>query len=98
MTIYEFYTTYILTGKAVFLSANHNPLNTLIHGAILLLKYKDSIGNSPIEIEIEHNLSITALCAYGIKIALITDTVFIGASTLTGVISIPVPIPDELSF
>ena len=98
MTIYEFYTTYILTRKAVFLSANHNPLNTMIHGAILLLAYKASIGNSPIEIEIEHNLSITALRACGIKIALITDTVFIDASTLTGVISIPVPEPDDLPF
>ena len=96
MTIYEFYINYILTRKAVFLSANHNPLNTRIHGATLLLKYKASIGNSPIEIE--HNLSITALRACGIKIALITDTVFIDASTLTGVISIPVPEPDDLPF
>lgn len=98
MTIYEFYMNYILTRKAVFLSTKYYPLNALILGANLLLKYKDSIGNSPIEIVIEHNLSITDLRAYGIKIALITDTVFIDASTLTGVISIPVSEPDNLPF
>ena len=98
MTIYEFYINYILTRKAVFLSANHNPLNTRIHGATLLLKYKASIGNSPIEIEIEHNLSITALRHYGIKISLVVDPIFIAASMLTGVISIPVPEPDDLPF
>ena len=98
MTIFEFYMNYILTRKAVFLSAKYYPLNALIHGTTLLLEYKASIGNSPIEIEIEHNLSITALRACGIKIALITDTVFIEASTLTGVISIPVSEPDDLPF
>ena len=96
MTIYEFYINYILTRKAVFLSANHNPLNTRIHGATLLLKYKASIGNSPIEIE--HNLSITALRHYGIKISLVVDPIFITASMLTGVISIPVPEPDDPPF
>ena len=96
MTIYEFYMNYILSRKAVFLSAKPHPLNSLILGANLRLGYRDSVDNSTIEIE--HNLSITALRACGIKIALITDTVFIDASTLTGVISIPLPIPDELPF
>ena len=96
MTIYEFYVTYILTRKAVFLCANHNPLNALLLGANLLLEYRGLIGNPPIEIA--HDLSITALCACGIKIALITDPVFLAASTLTGVISIPVPEPDDLPF
>ena len=96
MTIYEFYITYILAGKAVFLCANRNPLNASFLGANLLLEYRDLIGNPPIEIA--HDLSITALRSYGIKIALITDTIFIDASMLTGVISIPVSEPDELPF
>ena len=98
MTIYEFYIEYILTRKAVFLCVNHNPLNALLLGANLLLEYRDLVGNPTIEIEIAHDLSITALRACGIKIALITDPVYISASLLTGVISIPVPEPDELPF
>ena len=98
MTIYEFYMNYILSRKAVFLNAKLYPLNSLILGANLRLDYRDSIGNIPLELELEHDQSITALRQYGIKIALITDTVFIEASTLTGVISIPVPEPDDLPF
>lgn len=96
MTIYEFYITYILTRKAVFLCANHNLLNASLLGTNLLLEYRDLIGNPPIGIA--HDLSITALRACGIKIALITDTIFIDASMLTGVISIPVPESDDLPF
>lgn len=96
MTIYEFYMNYVLLRKAVFLRANHYPLNASILGANLKLDYRDSIDN--LHLEIEHNLSITDLHHYGIKIALITEPVFIDASILTGVISIPVPIPDELPF
>ena len=96
MTIYEFYINYILSRKAVLLSVNHYPLGALILGANLQLNYRDSIGNLPLEIA--HDQSITVLRQYGIKIALIIDTVFIDASTLTGVISFPVPEPDELPF
>ena len=96
MTIYEFYTTYILTRKAVFLSANLTPLRVSIYGDNLRLDYRVSVRDHPLDIP--HNQPIRYLSKQGIKIALITDTVFIGASTLTGVISIPVPIPDELPF
>ena len=87
---------YILSRKAVFLSVNLYPLNALILGATLRLDYRDSIGNIPLELE--HDQSIAALRQYGIKIALITEPVYIDTSILTGVISIPVTDPDELPF
>ena len=71
MTVYEFYTSYVLTGKAVFLSTNLSPLSVSTHGANLRLDY---------------------------KIFLLSDPIFVEASTLTGVISIPVPVPDDLPF
>lgn len=96
MSIYEFYVTYILTRKAIFLSTSLYPLRTTINGNILRLDYIVSIGSLPIEIS--HDQPITAFSRLGVKIALISDPIHITASVLTGVISIPVPEPDELPF
>ena len=97
MTIYEFYTAYIYTGKALFLtSINLHPLKTHLNTTALCVEFTTPIGNT--SYEIPYDISITSLPLYGIKISLIVDPVFITASTLTDVISIPVPIPDDLPF
>ena len=96
MTIYEFYVTYILTGKAVFLCANLTPLRVSMYGDNLRLDYRVSVRDRPLDIP--HNQAITYLSKQGIKIFLLSDPIFIEASTLTGVISIPVPEPDDLPF
>ena len=96
MTIYEFYTTYVLTGKAVFLSTNLSPLSVSTHGANLRLDYRISARELPLYIP--WNQTITYLSKQGIKIFLLSDPIFVEASTLTGVISIPVPEPDDLPF
>ena len=97
MSIYEFYTTYVLAGKARFLSANSlRPLRTYLNSSSICLEHEPSV-NSPIVV-IPYDKPISSLPQYGIKISLITDPVYITASLLTGVISIPVPEPDELPF
>lgn len=96
MSIYEFYETYVLTGKAVFLSANLSPLRVSIYGYKLRLDSRVSVRELPLEIS--YNQPITYLSKRGIKIALVVDPIHISASILTGVISIPVPEPDELPF
>ena len=96
MTIYEFYITYILTGKAVFLCANLTPLRVSTYGANLRLDYRVSVRDRPLDIP--WNQAITYLSKQGIKIFLLSDPIFVEASTLTGVISIPVPEPDDLPF
>ena len=96
MTIYEFYISYILAGKAVFLCANLTPLRVSIYGDNLRLDYRISVRDLPLEIP--HNQAITYLSKQGIKIFLLSDPIFVEASTLTGVISIPVPEPDDLPF
>ena len=96
MTIYEFYTAYIRTGKALLVSINLQPLKTRLSDSTLSVEYRTSANSGPFEIP--HDIPINSLIGYGIKISLVTDPVYISASLLTGVISIPVPEPDDLPF
>ena len=97
MTIYEFFTTYILTGKATFLTASTlRPLRTYRNSSNICLESEPSANRTTVAIPYDNPISV--LPHYGIKISLITDPVYITASTLTGVISIPVPEPDDLPF
>ena len=97
MSIYEFYTTYVLAGKARFLTNNIlRPLRAYLNSSNICLEYEPSANRTTVEIP--YDKPISSLPHYGIKIALITDPVYITASVLTGVISIPVPEPDNLPF
>ena len=97
MTIYEFYTSYILTGKAMFLTASTlRPLRAYRNSPNICLKSEPSANRTTVAIP--YDKPISSLANYGIKISLITDPVYITASVLTGVISIPVPEPDDLPF
>ena len=96
MSIYDFYIAYIFTGKALLVSANLNPLKTYLTTSAICIEYSSSEDSMPFEIP--YDAPISYLMRYGFKIALVTDPIFISASTLTGVISIPVPEPDDLPF
>ena len=97
MTIFEFYMSYILTGKATFLDASTlRPLRTYRNPPNICLKSAPSANRTTVAIP--YDKPISSLPQYGIKISLITDPVYITASILTGVISIPVPEPDDLPF
>ena len=97
MTIYEFYTSYILTGKATFLTASTlRPLRAYRNSPNICLKSEPSANRTTVAIP--YDKPISSLPHSGIKISLITDPVYITASVLTGVISIPVPEPDDLPF
>ena len=97
MTIFEFYTTYVLTGKAMFLTASTlRPLRAYRNSPNICLKSEPSANRTTVVIPYDKPISV--LPHYGIKISLITDPVYITASVLTGVISIPVPEPDDLPF
>ena len=96
MTLYEFYITYIITGKALLVSTSLQPLRTILTDTTIRIEYRTSANSGPFEIP--HDIPINHLIRYGIKITLVTDPIYISASILTGVISIPVPEPDELPF
>ena len=96
MSIYEFYISYILTGKALLVSTSLQPLRTTLTSTTIRIEYRTSANSGPFEIP--HDIPINSLISYGIKITLVTDHIYITASLLTGVISIPVPEPDELPF
>ena len=96
MSFYEFYISYILTGKAQLVSTNLQPLITTLTATTVRIEYRTSANSGPFEIP--HSIPINHLIRYGIKITLVTDPVYISASLLTGVISIPVPEPDDLPF
>ena len=97
MTIFEFYATYVLTGKATFLTASTlRPLRAYLNSPNICLKFEPSANRTTIAIP--YDKPISSLPHYGIKISLITDPIFVEASTLTGVISIPIPEPDDLPF
>ncbi len=97
MTIFEFYMSYILTGKAMFLTASTlRPLRAYRNSPNICLKSEPSANRTTVAIP--YDKPISSLPHYGIKISLITDPVYITASVLTGVISIPVPEPDNLPF
>ena len=96
MSFYEFYISYILTGKALLVSTNLQPLRSYLYDSTIRIEYRTSANSGPFEIP--HDIPINSLIRYGIKITLVTDHIYITASLLTGVISIPVPEPDELPF
>lgn len=97
MTIYEFYSTYVLTGKALFLNATTlRPLRAYLNSSNMCLESEPSAKRTTVAIPFAKSISV--LPHYGIKISLITDPLYVTASVLTGVISIPVPEPDELPF
>ena len=96
MTFYEFYITYILTGKALLVSTNLQPLRTYLNATTVCIEYRTSACSGPFEIP--YDIPINSLIRYGIKITLVTDPIYITASVLTDVISIPVPEPDNLPF
>ena len=96
MSLYEFYMAYIFTRKAVFLSSLLNPLNVSLSGSDICIQLASSPNSKPLSIP--NHLPVTCLSKHGIKIFLLTDPVHVSASVLTGVISIPVPEPDELPF
>lgn len=96
MSIYEFYITYVRTGKALLVTTHLRPLKTRLSTSTLCVEYTSSIGSVPFEIPFD--IPISFLPRHGIKISLVVDPIYITASTLTDVISIPVPIPDDLPF
>ena len=96
MTIFEFYTTYVLTGKALLVSTNLQPLRTYLNASTVCIEYRTSACSGPFEIP--YDIPINHLIRYGIKITLVTDPIYISAALLTGVISIPVPESDDLPF
>ena len=96
MTIYEFYTEYILTHKAILVSHLRSPLSVSISDNVVCLAYAATPDN--IFLRVSFQQPITYLSNYAIKISLVIDPIFISASALTGVISIPVPEPDDLPF
>ena len=96
MTLYEFYITYIVTGKALLVSTSLQPLRTILTATTIRIEYRTLANSGPFEIP--HDTHINSLIRHGIKITLVTDHIYITASLLTGVISIPVPEPDELPF
>lgn len=96
MSFYEFYVSYILTGKALLVSTNLQPLRTYLNATTVCIEYRTTACSGPFEIPFD--IPISQIIRYGIKITLITDPIYISASLLTGVISIPVAEPDDLPF
>ena len=96
MTIYEFYTEYIFTHKAMLITDFRTPLDVSISNDSVWINHTPPRTSSPIKISYEE--PVTCLPNYGIRILLVVDPVFLAASSLTGVISIPVPEPDDLPF
>ena len=96
MTLYEFYNEYILTRKARLETDFRTPLNVSISKGSVCINHTAPTTRSPIKIS--YGEPVTCLNNYGIRILLVVDPVFLTASALTGVISIPVPEPDDLPF
>ena len=96
MTICEFYAEYILTRKAMLITGFRTPLNVSISNGSVCINHTAPTTNSPIKLSYEE--PVTCLPNYGIRILLVVDPIFITASVLTGVISIPASEPDEVPF
>ena len=96
MTIFEFYKEYILTRKARLETQFRTSLDVSICNDSVWINHTPSRTRPPLKISYEE--PVTCLPNYGIRILLDVDPVFLAASTLTGVISIPVPEPDKLPF
>ena len=96
MTIYEFYQEYVLTHKAKLETQFRTPLDISIHNDSVWIHHTPPRTRSPLKISCAE--PVTCLTDYGIRILLVVDPVFLTASSLTGVISIPIPEPEELPF
>ena len=95
MKIYEFYLEYLLTHRAKLVSHFNHPLDVTISNGHVYINHIPA-ASSPIKIPCED--SVICIANYPIKVLLVIDPVFLAASTLTGVISIPVPESEELPF
>ena len=96
MTIFEFYMSYILTRKALLIDHYGNVINAKTRKEYLHLIFDSKAGRGPLNVQ--HSESIDMFSRLGIRITIIVNPIFITASMLTGVISIPVPEPDDLPF
>lgn len=96
MTIFEFYMSYILTRKALLIDHYGNVINAKTRKEFLHLIFDSKTGRGPLNIH--HGESIDMLSRTGIHITIIVKPIFITASMLTGVISVPVSEPDDLPF
>ena len=96
MSIFEFYMSYVLNRKALLIDHYGNVINAKTRKEFLHLIFDSKTGRGPLNIK--HSESIDMFSRLGIRITIIVKPIFITASTLTGVISIPVPEPDDLPF
>ena len=96
MTIYEFYRSYVLIHKALLIDNYGNVINAKTRKEFLHLIFDSKTGRGPLNIQ--HGESIDMFPRLGIRITILVSPIFITASTLTGVISIPAPEPDDLPF
>ena len=96
MTIYEFYMSYMLTRNALLIDHYGNVINAKTRKEFLHLIFDSKTGRGPLNIN--HSESIDMFSRLGIRITIVVKPIFITASTLTDVISIPVPEPDNLPF
>ena len=96
MTIFEFYMSYILTRKALLIDHYGNVINAKTRKEFLHLIFDRDSGRGPLNVP--HSESIDMFSRLGIRITIIVKPIFVEASMLTGVISIPVPEPDDLPF
>lgn len=96
MTIFEFYMSYILTRKALLIDHYGNVINAKTHKEFLHLIFDSKTGIGPLNIQ--HSKCIDIFSRLDIRITIIVKPIFITASTLTGVISIPVSEPVDLPF
>ena len=96
MTIFEFYNEYIITRKAKLETEFRTPLDISIRNDSVWIHHPPPSTRSPIKIS--YGEPVTCLNHFGIRALLVVDPIYLTASTLTGVISIPVPEPDELPF
>ena len=96
MTIYEFYMSYVLIHKALLIDNYGNVINAKTRKEFLHLTFDSKTGKGPLNIN--HSESIDIFSRLGIRITIVVKPIFITASTLTGVISIPVTEPVDLPF
>lgn len=96
MTIYEFYMSYVLTRKALLIDHYGNVIKAKTRKELLHLIFDSETGRGPLNIK--HSESIDMFSRLGIRITIVVKPIFITASILTGVISIPVLEPDDLPF
>ena len=96
MSIFEFYMSYVLNRKALLIDHYGNVINAKTRKEFLHLIFDSKTGRGPLNIN--HSESIDLFSRLGIRISILVKPIFITASTLTDVISIPVPEPDDLPF